>query len=361
MKRIAIIGANGQVGSEVCLFLDGQPGIEVVPISRTEIGSVFLRACGFAPRHGDIATPADAKRLVGDVDLVADFSLPGGSSVEVRAAIAAIVGSALDAAPSGVPYVYLSSITAFGVPDFRGPLKYYRLSRNQYGGSKRFGESLVREQCGRAGRDAYVLRVGVVHGELQAVSRQTERDLRLAEGIVTYVPDAPSFTVFAFSIAEALAAIAHGREAPGTYTLVSSPAWSWLDVHRYFAARAGVDAPAVALAAEPLARKRPLRSLAGASWRMAAAQKDLVGGYLATALPSIELRLRSRYHERNALAEVADGGISRQYRPYGNNHDEFGGARLGSLSDSRTTMEPAAREVRARLAALLTPDRERAS
>ena len=36
MTTIGVIGANGQVGAEVCLFLSEMEGIEVVPICRTE-------------------------------------------------------------------------------------------------------------------------------------------------------------------------------------------------------------------------------------------------------------------------------------------------------------------------------------
>ena len=87
MKRIGIIGANGQVGSEVCLFLTLRNDVEVVPICRTEIASSFLRRCGLACRHGRASDRADAERLLADLDLIADFSLPTGSASEVRAAI----------------------------------------------------------------------------------------------------------------------------------------------------------------------------------------------------------------------------------------------------------------------------------
>ncbi|MGE0878840.1 MAG: NAD-dependent epimerase/dehydratase family protein [Acidimicrobiia bacterium] len=351
-KKIAIIGANGQVGSEVCLFLREFDGVEPIAISRTDVGAAFLRACGVTPRIGDISKPEDASRLLADADLIADFSLPGGSSVEVRNAITGIVTSATANAPRGVPYAYLSSITAFGIPHFRGDLKYYRLSRNQYGASKRHGEALVAERCKAEGRDSYVLRVGVVHGELQAVSRQTERDVRAAAGVVTHVPDAPSFTVFAFSIAEAVAGIALGKERPGLYTLVSSPAWSWLDLHDYFVTRAGVESRVVLMADDEEDSGGGL-GLTSAAWRMVASQKDLVGAYLATAVPKVELRLRARYQEKNTAGEVSASDGDVRYRPYGNNHAEFPGPRLASLSDSRVTMETYAARVRAAVAGAL--------
>ena len=348
--RIAIIGANGQVGSEVCLFLRSYEDIEVIPICRTEIGSAFLRRCGFTPRLGSVSRPAEARALLSDCDLVADFSLPSGSSAEVRDAMRGLILTATEHAPAGVPFVYLSSITAFGIPDFRGPLKHYRLSRNQYGASKRYAERLVRKACKRTGRKAFVLRVGVVHGELQAVSRQTLEGVRRTAGLTTHVPDAPSFTVFAFSIAEALAVIARGREEPGTYTMLSNPSWSWKDIQEYYLERAGLSTPIVLLPPHPAEKSSMKQMVACTAWRLLSGQKDVIGSYLATRFPALEQRIRARYHRKVTANELASGGRQGQHRPHGNNHSDFPGKRLQSLSDSRTTMEAPAREVRAFLA-----------
>ena len=43
MKRIAILGANGQVGTEVCLRLKDVDGIEVGPIARNVTENIYER------------------------------------------------------------------------------------------------------------------------------------------------------------------------------------------------------------------------------------------------------------------------------------------------------------------------------
>jgi hypothetical protein len=229
-------------------------------------------------------------------------------------------------------------------------LKHYRLSRNQYGASKRYAERLVRKACKRTGRNAFVLRVGVVHGELQAVSRQTLEGVRRTAGLTTFVPDGPSFTVFAFSIAEALAMIARGREQPGTYTMLSNPLWSWKDIHEHYLERAGLTTPIMLLPPDPEEKSGVKQMVASTAWRLLSGQKDIIGSYLATRFPSLEQRIRARYHRMMAANELASGGRQGQYRPYGNNHSDFPGKRLQSLSDSRLTMDAPAREVRAFLA-----------
>ena len=75
MTRIAIVGANGQVGTEVCLRLREAADVEVVPVVRNLSGSAFLRLNGVDCRHGRIADPEQARHLIGDCDVVVNFAL----------------------------------------------------------------------------------------------------------------------------------------------------------------------------------------------------------------------------------------------------------------------------------------------
>ena len=358
MKKIAIIGANGQVGSEVCLLLGMMEDIEVVPVCRTQIGSAFLRRCGLPVQHAKASDTAAMRQVLAGCDLVADFSLPTGSASEVRATMREVIPSLSAAAPSGVPFVYLSSVTAFGGPDFHQPLKHYWFSRNMYGACKRYGERLAMRSARKQKRPGYVLRVGVVHGELQAVTRKTLQTVRTVGDRLTSVPDAESYTVFAFSIAEALVGIVNGREQPGFYTMLSNPGWSWCEVHEWYCRRAEVTPRLKLLAADPqpAAWKSVIRSMAAPVQKLVFAGKDVIASYLTAAMPAVENRLRAVYHTRNAAREIAAGARESQYRPYGNNHTVFPGQRLRSLSDSRVTMEPYASRVREILRRALRQD-----
>src|SRR5208282_5324068 len=75
MKRVAILGANGQVGTEVSLRLRDVEGIEVVPVARNASGSAFLRLNGMECRHGRVSDPAEARNLIGDCDVVVNFAV----------------------------------------------------------------------------------------------------------------------------------------------------------------------------------------------------------------------------------------------------------------------------------------------
>src|ERR1700730_4989690 len=162
-KRIGIIGANGQLGSEVCLLLNQMEDSQPIPICRNQVGASFLQRCGLDVRLGTTDNEVNTRKLLDDLDLVADFSLPVGASSHVRSTITQTVSNITRFAPPGVPFVYLSSTMAFGNADFHSNLRSHRFSRSAYGSTKRFAEHLARKLSAKHERPAYLFRVGVVH------------------------------------------------------------------------------------------------------------------------------------------------------------------------------------------------------
>lgn len=341
---IGVVGANGQVGSEVCLFLGTWPGVRVVPICRNRFGSTLLRRAGLECRHGVVDSPEAARSLLEGCDLIADFSLPGGLASEVRNASRRTLENAILHAPSHAPFVYASTMMAFGMPGGGRRFRRHLLAHTVYGANKRWAERTARRLGRRARRPVYVLRIVQVHGELQAVSRSWLASMREPISI----PDDPSYTVFAGTIAEALVQIATGCEHPGTYTLVSSPPWTWREIHEYHCERAGIPAP---LRGEP-EQARPvrgaLRAVLERAKGLAIRHRDLATGYLLPRFPALEMRAMSWHYRRQASAEIAalEGPTASGRVPYAG---PLPGARLRSLSDSRVTLGPRTEAVRALL------------
>lgn len=342
MPTIGIIGANGQVGSEVCLYLSQMDKVKVIAICRTEYGSAFLRRCGLNCRHGSLSQPEEAKRLLAGCDLVADFSLPKGLPSQVRSSVKMILINSIQAAPPQARFVYISSTMAFGM-SLRGNQRAYRhymVSRSVYGATKRFGERLAIRLGRKFGRKVYVLRLGQVHGELQSVSRSLIRQMR---DEAAYVPRALSDTVFAFTIAEALRNIAMGKEKSGRYTLVSSPEWSWREIHEFYARRCGIQ-PQI-LEVETRNGTRPVLSdIARNILRICIGflnrNRELFMAHILYALPRLELRAKALNLIRNASNGITQGVSQSRYAPYDPIIGKIPGQRLSFLSDSRTAMMP---------------------
>jgi nucleoside-diphosphate-sugar epimerase len=318
--------------------------VEVVPICRNHVGASFLRRCGVTVRIGVTDNETNTRRLLEGLDLVADFSLPAGSSSHVRSQMTQTMSNINRFAPPRVPFVYLSSILAFGNPDFRSDLRSYRFSRSAYGSTKRYAERLARKLSAKQRRPAYLFRVGVVHGDLQAATRQAVKDLKASAHLTAYLPDCESYTVFAFSIAEALVSAVYQKDSPGLYTLVSNPAWSWKELHQYLCERAGVDQTSVLVQPEKVRSDgwlwRSQRSVFGALRR----HKEFLNGYIGAVLPKVEQQMRATYHTRNASTEISHGVMGSRYMPFLCNFSRYPGRRLCGVSDSRVTMfEPSRR------------------
>lgn len=346
MLTIAVIGSNGQVGSEVCLHLSRTEGIRVIAICRSELGGSLLRRCGLDCRYGLLDDPQRATRLLADCDVAADFSLPQGSVSEVRSATRQIVSHAVSCAPPGARFVYASSMMAFGMPAGARSFRPRLVSRTSYGAAKRFGERVARRLARRFSREAYVLRLGEVHGELQTPTRA---DLGEANGRPVHVPDVPSYSVFAATIAEALVHIGRGREEPGTYTLVSTPEWTWKELYEHHCRSVGVEPrvlPAPALTRRAWSQRAWERALRAAV-QLASRHRELIAAQLLAAAPALERRATASHRTRAAFLEIAAlraGSRIRLSEPA--YLGPIAGRRLRSLSDSRETLEPRASAVR---------------
>jgi len=161
------------------------------------------------------------------------------------------------------------------------------------------------------------------------------------------MPRTESFAVFAFTVAEALAHIALGRESPGTYTLTAVPPWSWREVHLYYAERANVRAEIV----EAPVREVHRRAWLAPAWRLAVHQRELLHDLAYRWWPAIAERARATYLKRRARADV-QGAAPEPWRPYIQDK-RVPGRRLTSLSDSRSTMHEDTRRVEELLATLV--------
>jgi len=359
MPVIGVIGANGQVGSEVCLYLTLMEDVTVIPICRTKLASAFLRRCGLSCRHGSVENLDEASQLLAGCDLIADFSLPKGDYADVRASVNKIIRNAIRFAPATARYVYASSMMVYGMGSRSTRFRWHVLPRSIYGSSKRYAEWLVRRLKRQIQREIYILRLGQVHGELQSASRLFLQGMKSGP---TKVPDSSSYTVFCFTIAEALAQIARGKEKPGTYTLVSSPEWSWKEFHEFVARKAGT-ATEVGCVREVVVGLRA-HVAAGLGWFLAPINhflernRELLAARMLFAFPSTERRLRARRLVQKASIEIQQRKTQKEYRPYSIFWGQIPGHRLRSLSDSRQTMAGPAEQVRELLGQVVSRQRD---
>ncbi|MEQ1829622.1 MAG: hypothetical protein ABL921_26910, partial [Pirellula sp.] len=173
-----------------------------------------------------------------------------------------------------------------------------------------------------------------------------------------HVPNAPSFSVFAFSIAEALAGIANGEETPGTYSLVSSPCWWWDELLHYYLAKTEMASQCEVLYDSPSNQysllKRGIAAVKRPLFQWGNKHHDLLRTYLLRMFPRMESMLRARRNISRAQSEIAEESITSLIRPFGDTFvNEAPGKRLLSVTDSRSSMAPFVDKVRTTIHGLI--------
>lgn len=303
--KIAVTGANGQVGSEICLLLRNLPGVEVVPISRNPSGSAFLRSRGFQCRHGRIADAEEAKTLLGDCDVIAHFALSTTGRPRVdRTANRAMARNVVLAARPGARLVFISTIMVYA------PSSKLGLIPDSYGLGKFLDERVFKRLCRSRGCEGYVFRLGHVLGELQGITGNIREDIRDGCTSLPNGGEGSSNTIFTAAIARALVEVGRGQVPPRTYDLISSPQWSWKKVYAFYGYE-GKGGAAEASAATPR------RSGGPAVWLRRGFQRalSLVGSqqairerlsFVLALLPEkTNRKVQVRYLEARARREIA--------------------------------------------------------
>jgi nucleoside-diphosphate-sugar epimerase len=351
MTKIGIIGASGQVGTEVCLFLRTYPDIHPVGIVRAPISGALLRRLGIEVRCGTLGSPAQCSEMLGDCDLVADFSVSSGTAREIKAHYLNNISKAVEFSRPNARYLFISSINAFGMNSRFNRAKHYWIPRSVYAHTKRYGERQAAHLGRKYGKETFVFRLGHVHGLLQRVSEETAELVRENFWRFEY-PDTPSYTIFCHSIAEAMVHLAGGRASPGTYTLISEPPWSWKEVLEYYLE----DQSKISVTLKPVPRPGFLsgfiKNIKGRAVKLLQEHRETLRANVLVHFPDLDKKSAAYLYTMRARNQVREFQDQSVYRPSGIHEGVFPGQRLPGLSDSRQSMPAKAAQVREMLACM---------
>ena len=76
-KKVVILAANGQIGVELCMYLEDFENISLTAIVRTEYAAVLLKKLYVKYTAGDISKSRDIQQAIANADLVFDLAAPG--------------------------------------------------------------------------------------------------------------------------------------------------------------------------------------------------------------------------------------------------------------------------------------------
>lgn len=229
--RVAIVGANGQVGVSLSILLR-ERGMTVQPVVRNKIGAALFDHHGFDYRIGEITTEAEAADLLHGADavIIAAFApwFGGPKPKAARQINTTIVENSVKLAPPDATIIYFSSLVAYG--------SEIGLSNwHWYGRTKRHLESVIEQACKRDGRPWYGLRLGHVYGPNQGHTQTLIDALSDRERVILPVsPDRETNIVHSVVLARAVEHCIEGTPDSGRIGVVNQPQWTWNDLVSHY-------------------------------------------------------------------------------------------------------------------------------
>lgn len=333
--RVAILGANGQVGAELCLYLKVMGFCEPIAVTRSPNSNAFLSRAGIECRSGDLTSPLVVAKLLNGCDLIFDLAFPNGRNLgETKRMLRARVMSIFSVARPSKGFVLASTTSVYrssGSPPF---FRTYRAM-------KLFVERLSQSLGVRHGVPVYVFRLGQVHGALQSCSDSLRRGILTNTGAI-HVPNQPSNAIFVGSIAEAIREVLFKQIDPSIYTVISQPAWSFSELVEWYADELGVSAPIIK---ENVKTTSPIEHGFSAvrSWigqglsGLEDHYKELLSAIVSAFSEELDLKLRFARTRRIAASKISAYFDSLLYRPF-EALNEIPGTRFPMATDPRTTM-----------------------
>lgn len=303
MLKLAMVGANGQVGAELCILLAARKDIQLIPICRNRSGSAFLRWHGVACRHGKVADPADTARLLGDCDVIVNSSLATGTPAQIRRIEDQIIRNIFRHSKDTATIVHFSTQSVYGDPR---PNRWIRW-RNPYGRAKLATERQVRLQSRSTGKPAFILRLGHVCGAMQEISNAIRASIR-ARSVSLSAENLSSNTVYTAAIIGAIDQIIARGTQPDTYDLMNTPRWTWREVYEYEAAVCRLPlAPRLVESFQSSWKSSLMAPTLHVAESLASAQpiRDLFAKAFAQVPESMNARAVAWWYAKRARAEIA--------------------------------------------------------
>jgi dTDP-4-dehydrorhamnose reductase len=234
--KIVIVGANGQVGKELCLIF-GRLGHEVTAIVRNPYGAAFFRRQDVPYVIGDVTVSDAADSVLKKADVVVIAAVFRGELKIAAEVNKSILSSCINKADSRACVVYFSSIRVFSRKIDRNFRWWDPLPT--YDKEKQLSERFFQRACKEREIRGSVFRLGHVVGLYQ---EKTARfvDAARVSGRLRVDPAAPSNIVHTVTICDAILAVAQREEPFQVATVVDRPQWSWKRVFEDIDSSGGV-------------------------------------------------------------------------------------------------------------------------
>ena len=233
--KIAVIGANGNVGTELTYLLNED--CEVIPITRNKIGSVFLEHHGIGCRIADILNPDMAKDALKDIDVVVNATwvsdrFSGSQNQSSRVVNKTIIENCFKFSKKDSVIIYLSTVRAFANKVDPTTSKFWP---PRYDVEKQYLEKIVNKNVRKYNKKGISFRCGHVFGEGQPNTIEIRKLLSQNKKLTIAVnPNSSSNIVHIMTLKDAIFKCLDKKIKSGTYSLVNYPQWTWKEIFDFY-------------------------------------------------------------------------------------------------------------------------------
>ena len=233
--KLGLIGANGNVGTELCFLLKND--VDLKPIIRNRLGSVFLKHHGFSCTIADISQNKDSKEHLSDIDAVVISSyatdpFSGSQTQSSRKINEQIIKNSVKFSAKDATIIYFSTIRAFSHKIDPNTSRFWTMPG--YDKEKRHLERVFMSECRKNKKRGFALRLGHVFGDNQPRTREFKKMLSKKRILVQVSPNKKSNVVHVVAIKDAILRCLDLKAKSGVYSVVNNPQWTWENVFNYY-------------------------------------------------------------------------------------------------------------------------------
>jgi len=233
--NLGLIGANGKIGTELSFLL--KDDVNLIPITRNRLGSIFLKHHDFPCRISDISKENDALESLSDLDSVVILSYAtdphsGGQTRSSQKTNEEIIKNIIKFSKNGATIIYFSTIRAFSGSIVPNTSNFW--IKSSFEKEKIHLEKLLLSESKKNKKRAFVLRMSQVFGNNQPRTRYFRDILSKEKVIIQVSPEKKSNIVHTVTIKDAIMKCLDHEYIPGIYSLVNNPQWTWKDVIDYY-------------------------------------------------------------------------------------------------------------------------------
>lgn len=233
--KFAVIGANGHVGTELCFLL--RDSVDVVPIVRNRLGTIFLQHHGLKCRIVDISQENDAEKNLHDIDVVVIAAwvadrFSGSQNQTSKLINEKIIKNSIRFSSKNAVIIYLSTIRAFSHKIDPTTSRFWS---PRYDKEKQHLEHILLSECKKRKKKGFPLRIGHVFGENQPNTIEIKKILSNTKKILIQAhPESKSNVVHIVTLKDAILRCTQSDVKPNVYSVVNHPQWTWKDVYEYY-------------------------------------------------------------------------------------------------------------------------------